>query len=100
MVGQFSTLKGLLQGLAWSLLGGVLVVIALWKLPGSWLGDIPLMLRLVGSIALLCLPGLLRVIQLWHTDRYRQAWSTLGGCTIGAVILILLGALFVAIAVG
>ncbi|ULU25708.1 hypothetical protein DYST_02643 [Dyella terrae] len=100
MVSRLSFLKGWLPGFALSLLGAVLVVVALWTLPETWLADSPVMLRLAGCIALLYLPGLFRVIHLWRTSRHGLAWATLGGCTIGTVLLALLGALLVAIAVG
>ncbi len=100
MVGRFSSLKVWLLGFALSLLGGALVVVAVWKLPEAWLADSPLQLRLAGCIALLYLPGLSRAILLWRTSRHPQAWATFWGCTVGAILLALLGALLVAIAVG
>ena len=100
MAKNISFLRSLLTGLALSLPGGALVVLALWAMPAKWMGGVPVALRMGACVALLYLPGLWRSIQLWGADRSRQAGFTLLGCTIGTLLLTLLGALFVAIAIG
>ena len=100
MVSQFSFWRGVLIGLALSLLGAALFAFAIWALPSAWIGMMPVALRLTCGVALLYLPGLACSVHLWRADRHRQAWSTFAGSSIGTVVLALLGALLVAIAIG